>query len=487
MIRFRCSNCNKPIEAEPADAGESADCPNCGARLVVPPAAISKKAAVPAPPPNAPPLHAASSQAEALPGGDDFNNPPETVPGMPPLPPVAQPDADRKIYHVATGEGKRMGPFSLGDLGRHLADGHLLPSALVWKEGDASWIPITDLHLPQKGGIARGIADSVASMIGTEAISGFNGRAILRGIFRKHTDAEMLDFYSAGSPATTPALAAVMPVWPSPWIFSRVLLMSVILYFAFDRAATTFDNPKLLPGLMFAGNFAIPFSFLVLFAELNIRRNVPWFVVMRSLLGGGLLSLIFTLILSELFNPSQAYWAGPIEETAKLLAVIFFARKGYLNGQILTGLLYGAAVGTGFAIFESAGYTFQSFMATFMMAVNGMADPRFDPDKVMQMRALMSPFCHVIWTAIAGGALWNAMRGKSFTAHVLFDAAFLRIAIVPVLLHMLWNSPLLTRNTGQVLLKWGVCGAVGWIVVLLLVNQGIAQVRTARAAAGHKP
>jgi RsiW-degrading membrane proteinase PrsW (M82 family) len=485
MIRFRCSNCNKAIEAEPADAGKSADCPDCGTRLVVPPPATSK-AAVPVPPPSAPPP-VASGPADAQPGGDYGSKPHETIPGMPPLPPVAQPDADRKIYHVATGEGKRMGPFSLGELGRQLADGQLPSSALVWKIGDASWTPITDLHLSKERGIARGIADSVASMIGTETISGFNGRAILRGIFRKHTDAEMLDFYSAGSPATTPMLAAVMPVWPSPWIFSRVLLMSVILYFAFDWATTTFHNPKLLPGLMFAGNFAIPFSFLVLFAELNIRRNVPWFTVMRSLLGGGLLSLIFTLILNQLFNPSQAYWAGPIEETAKLLAVIFFARKGYLNGQILTGLLFGAAVGTGFAIFESAGYTFQSFMAMFIMAANGMIDPQFDPDATMQLRALLSPFCHVIWTAIAGGALWNAMRGKSFTVHVLYDAAFLRIAIVPVLLHMLWNSPLLTRNTSQTLLKYGVCGAVGWIVVLLLVNQGIAQVRAAQAAAGHKP
>ncbi len=47
---------------------------------------------------------------------------------------------------------------------------------------------------------------------------------------------------------------------------------------------------------------------------------------------------------------------GLIEEAAKAIIVAVFLFKSKRSNYILDGLLIGAAVGTGFAAFETAGY-----------------------------------------------------------------------------------------------------------------------------------
>lgn len=394
------------------------------------------------------------------------SSPSSLPPEMPPLPDV-KPVAS---YHINTPSGQK-GPFTYNDLKSMLQRGELSGDSLVWKEGTDHWVKMRDtVAYRPSGNLVKGMADSVAEWVGTEKISNFNAKHFFGDIFKKHTESEIIDFFCAGGPNTTPRLDEIMAAWPSPWVFTRVLILSLLLYFGFDWMAREFENPKTIPGLMFAGNFAIPFSFLVLFAELNIRRDVPWFAIIKMLIGGGLISLIFASILFKQSNPMEAYWAGPIEEPAKLLAAVFMARKFYLNGRILTGLLCGAAVGAGFAIFESAGYVFENLVAL-------MSGRYSDPDAVMIMRALLSPFGHIVWTAITAGALWRAMAQDRFSIDKLLQSRFLRIAIVPVILHMFWNSSLMTSSGNMLYLKVGLCGVVGWLLVLLLVNEGINQVR----------
>jgi RsiW-degrading membrane proteinase PrsW (M82 family) len=79
---------------------------------------------------------------------------------------------------------------------------------------------------------------------------------------------------------------------------------------------------------------------------------------------GGVLSLVVSLYgydISGLFNFSNAVTAGISEEAGKLLAVILIVR--YQNKPyILNGCLAGAAVGAGFAAFESAGYSLMTLL-----------------------------------------------------------------------------------------------------------------------------
>lgn len=387
-------------------------------------------------------------------------------PEMPSLPDVKS----IASYYVNAPDGQK-GPLSYNDLKSMFQQGEVSEDNWVWEEGTSYWVRAREIVAHRSSGtFVKGMADSVAGWVGTEKITNFSAKHFFGDIFKKHTESEVIDFFCAGGPNTTPRLDQIMATWPSPWVFTRVLILSLLLYFGFDWMAREFENPKTIPGLMFAGNFAIPFSFLVLFAELNIRRDVPWFAIIKMLIGGGLISLIFASILFKQSNPMEAYWAGPIEEPAKLLAAVFMARRFYLNGHILTGVLCGAAVGAGFAIFESAGYVFENLVAL-------MSGRYSDPDAVMIMRALLSPFGHIVWTAITAGALWRVMAQDRFSIDKLLHSRFLRIAIVPVILHMFWNSSLMTSSENIWYLKVGLCGLIGWLLVLLLVNEGINQVR----------
>ena len=51
------------------------------------------------------------------------------------------------MIHIDRG-GERMGPYSLEDVNRYLADGTLQSSDLGWYEGAADWAPVTTAATP---------------------------------------------------------------------------------------------------------------------------------------------------------------------------------------------------------------------------------------------------------------------------------------------------------------------------------------------------
>lgn len=408
----------------------------------------------------------------------------------PPVTAAPTPVAAAESYLVMV-NGTPHGPYGLSDLQQLIAQGDVRPTDLVWTQGMPQWVPVCQI-VP-----ISNMGDKLTSL------SGFSLGAFFAEVFKRHSVDEMHDCFIAGTRQGTPPLSSVSTTFPTPWIFARLMLFCLILFFGFNWAATHFQNTtKLIPGLMFVGNFGIPFCCFLLFFELNIRRNVSLVAGLKALVGGGLLSLIVALFFFNFFQSEGAIWAGPIEEPAKLLAAIFIAGK-LRNGQILTGLIIGSAVGAGFAAFESAGYTFDALMARLIRSTQGdiaaaMGDSHaaesffraasmFDPDGVMHMRALMAPFGHVVWTAVTAGAYWYVM-GLKVAAHerakedtsidfsIFADMRFLRLALIPVGLHMLWNSGIVWAKLG---LYPGTIamGVVAWIIALRLVKQGCDQIK----------
>jgi protease PrsW len=163
--------------------------------------------------------------------------------------------------------------------------------------------------------------------------------------------------------------------------------------------------------------------------------------------------------------------AGIVEEIGKLLTVALIMRKSK-EKYILNGLLYGAAVGAGFAFFESAGYAFEQLLNARSL---GAATDN------IQMRALLAPFGHVAWTAISAGALWRAKGEGPVTVATFTAPNFLKAFLIPVVLHMFWNSPVELPLLG----KYVVIGVVAWFVVFGLVQQGLRQVKAEQMAAGR--
>jgi RsiW-degrading membrane proteinase PrsW (M82 family) len=151
--------------------------------------------------------------------------------------------------------------------------------------------------------------------------------------------------------------------------------------------------------------------------------------------------------------------AGLVEEPAKLLTlgiVINNPRYRYT----LNGVLLGAAVGTGFAAFESAGYAFRAGLegGTLLMR------------EVIVSRGLLAPLAHIVWTAMAAGALWRVKRAARFQWRMLGDADFLRVFSMAVTLHMTWDV-----SPGPVVFL--LVGLVGWFMVASLIQEGLQEIR----------
>ena len=127
----------------------------------------------------------------------------------------------------------------------------------------------------------------------------------------------------------------------------------------------------------------------------------------------------------------------------------------------LNGLLFGAAVGAGFAGFESAGYALR---ALFAGGWSGVLDS-------ITIRALLSPGGHVIWTAMVGSALWRVKGDRPFATSMLTHPDVVRRWGIAVVLHGLWDADLLVHPY----LKLLVLVVVGWYVVLAILKQALAR------------
>ena len=153
-------------------------------------------------------------------------------------------------------------------------------------------------------------------------------------------------------------------------------------------------------------------------------------------------------------------------------------------------MLIGSCVGAGFAAFESAGYALQPFTQIQQMVGYAAAyGQNYDTQQLLDaingsifVRGILAPGGHVAWAAISGAALVIAAKAKGKIDTSLFaDGKFLRLFIIPVILHGLWDSPLagwlyqIFPYLGYILLIVFV-----WIVVLILINMGLAEVSKGR-------
>ena len=331
--------------------------------------------------------------------------------------------------------------------------------------------------------------DKLAASIGIEKLEGFSLSALFSETFSKHSREEVEESFTVGTPSSTPDILAVDASWPKPWLFMRMLMASLALYFLFWIGWRQFENPNLIPGWIMIGSFAVPVSSLVLFLEFNVRRNISLYMVARLAFLGGILSLLMSLVLFRLFDIGLwgAPVAGPIEESGKVLALLAVARAAKYRYK-LNGLLVGAAVGVGFSAFESAGYALnyliQSTMGNSLSVLDsadtfesllafGIHHGASTMENVLTVRGLLSPLGHIVWSAIAGCAMWRTIRGQPFRWRMLVDVDFIRLLLVPVILHMIWNSPFELPFYGKYLLV----GAAGWFVCLSLVQEGLHELR----------
>ena len=355
----------------------------------------------------------------------------------------------------------------------------------------------------------------------TEKLEGFSLTTMFSEVFKGRKAGEVEDYFVVGTSKTTPPLDDVETGWPRPWFFMRVLGFMLVVYLLFSKSLQFFTNPNDFPGVMIIGALAVPLATVVLIWELNTPRNVTFIQVLMLIALGGAASLVIEEVV---FRLSHLYILGPLspgitEETAKLLAVIVVARSAK-HKYILNGMVFGAAVGAGFAAFETAGYAFfTGYMTDFMhnifsnfgeqtrywsdtvalFAKNSndpevydrlrhLADlvsrPAYDGAfSVIEKRAYFAPFGHIAWTAIAAGAFWRVKGANPFKFKMLTDPTFIRTFLIPVILHTLWDTDFFQGQGWLIsdLMLLGL-GAMAWYVAFLLVQQGLKQIKQAQVA-----
>jgi protease PrsW len=329
-------------------------------------------------------------------------------------------------------------------------------------------------NMPDTGHeFTRRVTGHVTRLAGVDKLEGFDPGEFFAEVFKRHGRDEVENYFTVGTPATTPALQAIDTSWPRPWVFFRTFLGSLAVYFLFVQAWREFANLNLIPGLIIVGSFAVPISALIFFFEVNARKNVSLYQVVRLVFLGGILSLILSLFLFEVSGALNLNWlgaslAGIVEEPGKLLAVLLIGNQTRYR-YTLNGLLFGAAVGAGFAAFESAGYA--------LLAGLSSSDPDAMMDSIM-MRGMLSPFAHIVWTAMSAAALWRVKEGRPFRFEMAKDPRFLRIFVIAVAMHMVWNSPLYL----PFYLKYIILGGIAWIIILALIQHGLKQLRDEKQA-----
>jgi len=318
------------------------------------------------------------------------------------------------------------------------------------------------------GSAMQAIVNRITDTVGLERLDGFSLRALFSETLRHREPDEMERYMGVGTPDTTPPLTTAMAHWPRPWLFLRTLVFALLVYGLLLWGLTEFKNINVVPALIIVGSFAVPMATLILFFELNTPRNVSILRVVQLVILGGAVSILISLFLFRLTNLSS--WLGApaaafVEEVGKLAALLVLARFAQQDRYAfaLNGLLFGAAVGAGFAAFESAGYALN-------YGLKGGSDVMI---QVITQRGVLSPFAHIAWTAIAACAVWRVRAEGVPLAQAVVHRKFLVLFAVPVALHFIWNSSFQLPLMG----KFVLLGFVAYVVIFSLVQSGLKEVR----------
>jgi protease PrsW len=215
--------------------------------------------------------------------------------------------------------------------------------------------------------------------------------------------------------------------WP------RVFLGGLLLWAA--SVAVTFwtANANLVPTVILLGSFLVPVTFVLFAVERLADQLVTTQRIFVAFLYGGVLGVLGASILEARFlkQPSGLtyLWVGFIEEAVKLAALWLLAWR-LPRYTMRDGIVFGAAVGFGFAAFETAGYAFNAAFTLGGLSLQNLVETEI-------LRGILTPVGHGLWTAILGGVLFRAAAPRG---RLRITGAVVVWYVVVALLHGLWDA-----------------------------------------------
>lgn len=211
----------------------------------------------------------------------------------------------------------------------------------------------------------------------------------------------------------------------------QVFITGLFLYIVSLAFLILTGNPNLFPTVVMIGSFLVPITYVTFFYERRHFSNLALSTTLISFVYGGLLGVLAASLLEPIFirslAPANTIIVGLVEEFAKILGVLVIARHRR-HDEEMDGLILGAAVGMGFAAFESMGYAFTAFISSggsLSLTVN-----------VTLLRAILSPVGHGTWTAILASVLFRESKAGRFYLNFKVIGAYLLVSV----LHGLWDG-----------------------------------------------
>jgi RsiW-degrading membrane proteinase PrsW (M82 family) len=209
------------------------------------------------------------------------------------------------------------------------------------------------------------------------------------------------------------------------WFFGGLLLWLAAVLVTYWT-----DNSNLLPTVILLGSFLVPASFVV-WAHERYGTDIGTDRIITCFAVGGIIGVLGASLLEYYLLPSSAWiyaGVGLIEEAVKAWALILITRRIPGSG-LRHGLVLGAAVGFGFAAFESAGYAFNAALTEQGLSLHDLVSTEI-------LRGVLSPVGHGLWTAIMGGVLFRERRNNHFVFNLPVVLTYLGVSA----LHALWDS-----------------------------------------------
>jgi RsiW-degrading membrane proteinase PrsW (M82 family) len=190
-------------------------------------------------------------------------------------------------------------------------------------------------------------------------------------------------------------------------------------------------NPNLVPTLVLLGSFLVPVTFVAWAFGRRHSGEVTAELLLTTFVTGGVLGVLgASLLETYLLHPSAGLFIGVglVEEAVKLAALAVLTRR-LARKYALDGMILGAAVGFGFAAFESAGYAFTALFTEQGLSLVDLVETEI-------LRGLLAPVGHGLWTAILGGVLFSASDHRHFALSRRLLLSYLGVS----LLHALWDA-----------------------------------------------
>lgn len=215
------------------------------------------------------------------------------------------------------------------------------------------------------------------------------------------------------------------------WLY--VLVIGALFLLAAAVITSTTHDTILVPNLILIGSFLTPVCCVLFVLARPQESHLPVESIVLGFLAGGTAGVVLTAVTEVYLLPDAAgtnALIGLIEESGKILILVAVAHHVRVRVP-RDGMILGATVGAGFAAFETAGYVFN------VLVEHGHDRPVIRMLQTEAFRGLLSPFGHITWTALLGGAVFaSAWR----TGRFRFDRRVFWTMLGVILLHGVWDA-----------------------------------------------